>query len=205
MKRFFLSVFSILFLGVFVALAQTPPPSPVELQEKVERLSGDVERLAQDNLALRNKLSAMADELSRAREEMAKLNANTGVHDEVARLAKKIQEVDEKRIEDNQTIATQIKKIAENLKEAAKTEVRRPRPTVPDEPKETENRGPEKGYEYVIQGGDTLSTVVYAYNKEFKSKGMKSISLQQVMDANPKVNWNRLQVGQKIFIPMPGK
>jgi LysM repeat protein len=31
------------------------------------------------------------------------------------------------------------------------------------------------------------------------------VTQKQMMDANPGVNWNRLRIGQKIFIPAPAK
>jgi LysM repeat protein len=44
---------------------------------------------------------------------------------------------------------------------------------------------------------------VQAYNKKFQADGMKKITMKQVQDANPGVNWNRLRIGQKIVIPTP--
>ncbi|MCC5841756.1 MAG: LysM peptidoglycan-binding domain-containing protein [Opitutales bacterium] len=46
---------------------------------------------------------------------------------------------------------------------------------------------------YRIQGGDTLLVVARRFG----------VSLQQVLDANPGVNPNRLQIGQEIVIPPP--
>jgi chromosome segregation ATPase len=200
MKRFFLPIFSAVFLSGYLAVAQTPAPSPQELQEKVERLSGDVERLTQDNLSLKNKISALADELAKNHEEMVKLSSKNNVHEDLQRLAEKIQEVDSARVKGNQDIADQIRKIGESVREAARAEARpKSRPTHIEEPKDTT---PDH-YEYVIAPGDTLSSVVLAYNKEFKSKGMKTISIQQVLEANPKLNPNSVPAGKKIIIPMP--
>ncbi|MDB6024486.1 MAG: hypothetical protein JWM68_709 [Verrucomicrobiales bacterium] len=199
MKRFFFPVFSAVFLSGFLAVAQTATPSPQELQEKVERLSGDVERLTADNLSLKNKITALSEELGKAREEMAKINSNTGVADDMRRLAEKIQEVDKKRIEDNQTIAEQIKKLGEIMRQAATvTPPTKGRTHVTEEAKP-----PQNASEHKIESGDTLSTIVVAYNEAFKKQGSKTITMKQVMEANPNVNWNRLQVGQKIFIPLP--
>jgi LysM repeat protein len=57
---------------------------------------------------------------------------------------------------------------------------------------------PEKGYEYTVQEGDTLSRIVAALNKQ----GVK-LTAKQISDANPGVNWNRLAIGHKLFIPSP--
>lgn len=58
--------------------------------------------------------------------------------------------------------------------------------------------GAEKGYEYVIQSGDTLSSVAQAY----REKNIK-VTVDQILKANPGLNANKLKVGQKIFIPTP--
>jgi LysM repeat protein len=73
-----------------------------------------------------------------------------------------------------------------------------PRPATTAEPVEN-----GKGFVYKVQSGDSLSAIVKAYNADFKSKGMKTISLKQAMDANPSVDWSRLLVGQRIIIPQP--
>ena len=54
----------------------------------------------------------------------------------------------------------------------------------------------ERGYWYEIKREDKLSLIV----QEYRKKGVK-VTLQQVKDANPDVNPNRLLVGQKIWIP----
>jgi chromosome segregation ATPase len=209
MKRIFLPSLVTLLFSAFVATAQTTAgpsgPSSQELQEKIERLSGDVERLTQENVALRNKISALADDLSKAREEASnKANANTGVQEDLKKLAEKIQEVDKKRIDDNQLIAEQIKKIGDIVTKNATTTVRHSR-TEEKEVKNTESTTPQKGYTYEVQSGDNLSAIIAEYNKQFKSKGWKSITLAQVVKANDGLKPERMRVGQKIFIPMPAQ
>ena len=58
--------------------------------------------------------------------------------------------------------------------------------------------GAEKGYDYVIQKGDTLSIIALAY----REKGIK-ITSEQILKANPGLKPNSLRVGQKVFIPAP--
>ena len=56
----------------------------------------------------------------------------------------------------------------------------------------------EKGYEYTVQSGDSLSLIVEAY----KQQGVKT-SISEILKANPGLNPNRLLPKQKIFIPAP--
>jgi hypothetical protein len=57
---------------------------------------------------------------------------------------------------------------------------------------------PEEGFEYIVQKDDRLDVIVKRYRDEKIMVTSKSI-----MDANPTVNWNKLRIGQKIFIPKP--
>lgn len=85
-------------------------------------------------------------------------------------------------------------KTPDDKKPAVKTpEVK---PTEPAPPKL------EKGVEHVVNKGEFFSTILAAYNAEFKKLGKKSVSEKQVLAANPRLNPNNIRVGQKIFIPV---
>ncbi len=56
--------------------------------------------------------------------------------------------------------------------------------------------GSERGYEYTIQKDDSLSKIVMGLNRQ----GVK-VTSKQIIEANPGVKWNSLQIGKKIFIP----
>ena len=70
----------------------------------------------------------------------------------------------------------------------------KPRTETPEKP--VSAGGGEKGFEHVIQSGDTISTIALAY----REKGIK-ITSDQILKANPGLKANSLKVGQKIFIP----
>jgi LysM repeat protein len=55
--------------------------------------------------------------------------------------------------------------------------------------------------EYVVEAGNTLSSIISAHNAAFKEKGRKT-SLQLILDANPGLKPTTMQVGRKLFIPM---
>lgn len=73
-----------------------------------------------------------------------------------------------------------------------------PRSDKTDTAKPADNGKPENGYNYSIQDGDYLAKIVSKLNKQ----GIK-VTIPQVKDANPGVNWNKLKVGQVVFIPAP--
>ncbi|MEI9961901.1 MAG: LysM domain-containing protein [Limisphaerales bacterium] len=60
--------------------------------------------------------------------------------------------------------------------------------------------GKQKGYEYEIHSGDTLSVIAKAY----RDQGIK-VTSDQILKANPGLDAKSLKVGQKIFIPAPAQ
>ena len=117
------------------------------------------------------------------------------VTDMLRKLAEKLQEIENKRVADNERIVKAIEK----LEKAPASGARAPR-NLPTTETPRNNPGPggpaEKGYEYVIASGDTLSTIAQAY----REKGVK-VTVEQILKANPGLKEKSLKVGQKVFIP----
>jgi LysM repeat protein len=165
-------------------------------EERYKRMSADIESLLAANLSLQKKISALDAELQKVREDQAKSADNGSTAESVRKLADAIQEVDKKRESDKQKILDEVQRIVG--KALTTTPVRPSKPTV-SEP----DSGPDKGYTHIVKEGDVLGLIVSDYNAAFKEKGMKTITMKQVMAANPSVEWNKLKIGQKIFIPAP--
>jgi LysM repeat protein len=210
MKRFFvLLTFSLLTLA---ATAQDGAPTPTPAaeaaakqgaDERYERMAADIQALQTANDALQSKLTAIEQQLQDLRNQQSQPAGNFSTPEDLKRLAEKIEEVDKKREDDKQAIAEEIRKSIGELKH---TLADSPAPSRVSSSRSTASSAPpdaEKGFVYKIQDGDSLSAIVKAYNADFTSKGMKTISLKQAMEANPGVDWNRLKVGQKIVIPRP--
>jgi LysM repeat protein len=164
-----------------------------DAEDRYQRLSASVQELQAANAGLQKKLSTLIDELQKMREEAARNGANYATREDLNRLAEKVREVDQKREADNRRILDALEKLAKT-----------PIPAVPPATGENgpsgkqkvEQHQTEKGYWYEIKREDKLSIIV----QEYRKKGVK-VTLQQVKDANPDVNPNRLLVGQKIWIP----
>jgi LysM repeat protein len=56
-----------------------------------------------------------------------------------------------------------------------------------------------------VQTGEFLGTIIIAYNRAYKDEGLGIVTQSQVLKANPGLNPNRLLIGQKIKIPLPGE
>ena len=177
-----------------------------DAEERYNRMATDVQELQAANSSLQKKISALEDQISRLSEQLTKANNNSSVHDDLKVLKDKIEEVDKKRESDKQVIQEDLKKFFAQVTEGLKT-----KPVPHSSPKgdtgsrssDTATPASDNGFSYTVQEGDTLSAIVQAYNKKFVSQGMKKISMKQVEEANPSVNWNRLKIGQKIVIPAP--
>jgi cell division protein FtsB len=173
------------------------------MDEKFKQLAADMDTLRAANQLLLEKVSALKDELAQVRAEQARLAAGAVSRDDLKSLALKIEEVDKKRQEDKDAISQQISnttaRLLPLLTTAADPPPRSPvHPPVPAPPPPATD-----GVTYTIKDGDRPRDIVTAYNNDLKKKGMKTITLQQVMDANPSVDWRRLKIGQKIVIPIP--
>jgi LysM repeat protein len=216
MKRFFV------LLGVSASLCQWPAQAqetnngdaaPVVTaatvaakegaEERYERMAADIQALQTANEALQAKITALEGAMQELRNQLVQAASNSSTQDELKSLAGKIEEVDRKREEDKQAISEEIRRSIAGLEKAvggATVPARGPSPkTVPDKPAVAS----DKGFVYTVEDGQNLSVIVNAYNKEFKSKGLKPITMKQAKEANPDVDWNRLRVGQKIIIPVP--
>jgi LysM repeat protein len=173
-------------------------------EERYKRLAAQCEALQLDNESLKAKVSACEQKMDELRQQLAANHAS--VQEDLKRLAESIAQVDKKREEDKQAIAEEIRKSIASLEKTlagSAPPVASVRPSAPRPPPDAAPPAADNGFSYTIQEGDSLSAVVKAYNTDFKSKGWKTITLKQAMDANPNVKWDRLRVGQKIIIPKP--
>ncbi len=181
-----------------------------DAEDRYKRLVADLQEVQADNQAMHSEITSLKQEIQNLRDAQSHGPDISGIQDDLKKLAQAIQEVDKKRLEDKDAIAEQINAAVRKLESSLGGNA--PPPTIPtphtgpqDSGKSggTESPAVENGYSYTIQSGDTLGAVVAAYNKNYKSQGLKTITLRQAMEANPHVNWGRLKVGQKIIIPRP--
>lgn len=175
-----------------------------EMEANYKRMSLRVEQMEDTLQNQQKRIATLVEEIHNLREQVDKLRAkgeSTATQDSIKQLAEKIEEVDKKRIADNELIS---KKLGNLGKELSTTLVPKTTPQPP--PVKTEktppaaNEPPEKSFAYQIKDGDTLSRIV----TDLRAQGWK-VTQKQVMDINPSVNWSRLRVGQTIYIPQPAK
>jgi septal ring factor EnvC (AmiA/AmiB activator) len=171
-----------------------------EAEERQRRLAADVERLQLEQQQIQKSLSRLAEEMRALREDLIKANNAAVTRDELRALARKVEEIDQKREADKRLILEELQKL---LKVAAQTPPPTPAPAPsPAASPRASAPVPDKGYEHVVEKNENLSMIIQAY----RERGVK-VTLKQVLDANPKINPNTKAVmrGQKIFIPDASK
>lgn len=164
---------------------------------RFNRLNSLVEDLIAANAALQKRISELESEIGllherqqRAKNESARYASN----EDIDKLAKAIKDLERSREADRKLILDELDRLQKLPKVAAapKEPPKSSASSVPAKEKEM------KGYEYVVQRGDSLSIIISEFNKQ----GVK-VTLDQVLKANPKLKPDRIPVGKKIFIPDP--
>ena len=179
--------------AVFTARAQD-----TATQQQLDKLSGQIQDLLDAQAQTGKRIEAMEHEISELRDKVNTPQVNDSAsRDDLKSLATQVQEIDKKRQDDRELILKQLEKLGKVA--AAPLPSRKPsniaKPPVDDT---STPAVPQTGYDYVVKAGDTLSVIAKAY----RDQGVK-VTRAQIKAANPKVNFDVLIPGKKIFIPDP--
>lgn len=198
MKRNWIKIIAVVFaLNVcFQVNGQSTDTAAViaareEAEERYKKMFSAIEELQAAQVLFKKRLDELEARLNEIQQGLSRLTNNLATRAEIIALGEKLIALDKERQEDKKLIVEQLSKLGASLKNLSSAPAPPPSNTAPKV---------EKGYEYVIQPGDTLSKIV----KMYRDEGIK-VSMQQIIDANPGLNPNSLKIGQKIFIPHPGK
>ena len=177
-----------------------------EAEENLKRLTATISEVQTAQEEQRKQITGLSAEIDKVRGEITKANNNAATQESLKRLSDQIIKVDERRIADNKHVEEALEQLKRLIVERPTPPSRPPRDTSPPPstnpgnttPRVSTTGGPDEGFEYSVQQGDRLDLIVKAYREQ---KIM--VTSKMVMDANPTVKWERLKVGQKIFIPKP--
>lgn len=173
-------------------------------EERYRRLNSVIEQMQADQVAIMNKLSKLGDEIGHLRDEIDRIKnkpaPNFASPEDVRRLADKVQELDQKRDSERRQMLDKLEKLAEMPPPTKQRETKERKETREPAPSNTSSTPAVemKGYEYVVQKGDSLSAIVAEYRKQ----GVK-VTVDMVLKANTGLKANNLYVGKRIFIPDP--
>ena len=117
------------------------------------------------------------------------------------KLAEQVQDLAKKQKADQELILKEIEKLGKVGGGSTSSHKSTPAvsTTVTDNPAAATS-GPQKGYDYTIQKGDTVLAIAKAYREQ----GIK-VTTDQILKANPGLDPKNLIVGKKIFIPAPAQ
>jgi len=193
MKRISIFVAVCMFALSFASRAQD-----AATEERLNKLNGYVQDLLEDKANQRKQIENLAREIQSLREQASKPTGNFASQDDLRRLAETIKEIDDKREADKQLILKEISNLGKLIGNSSvgRESVGKGGNPKPEAPRG--GGGPEPGYEHVVAQGDTLSTISLAY----REKGVR-VSVDQILKANPGLVPEKMQIGQKIWIPAP--
>ena len=185
------------FLPLLLAVGLVAPTVRAQdsaTDERLNKLAGQIEDLQAASVQTQKRISDLAKDIQDLKDGQGKNTGNYATQDDLKQLTAKLQEIDQKRMDDNDKILGEIEKLG---KASPPPDKKKPTPVVDNTPA---SNTPDKGYEYVIQNNDTLSTIIAAY----REKNIK-VTLDSILKANPNLKPTSLRVGQKIFIPAPAQ
>lgn len=184
MKRFTMGLAAVCLAGALQAGAQD-----AATVEHLNRLSGQIQDVLAAQESQRKQISELMREIAALRERQDRPGPNFASQEALNRLADSVREIDRKRIEDYEKIRSELLKLGRTLADTSSAATRKSAPV--------ERAVDEKGFEYEVQPGDTLTTIVSAVRRQ---KNIK-VTTESVLKANPGLKADRLIVGKKIFIP----
>ena len=201
MKRIFVWFLILSFSAVTAARAQDDAT-----QQQIDKLTGQVQDLLDAQAAQGKRLEALEKEIGDLQGQSAPAGGSTANPDDLKKLAEQVREIDRKRQEDNDRVLKELEHLEKALGGASPGHRSAPevspdiKPTPLKDHASTDTGGPQNGYDYNVQRGDTLSAIAKAY----REKGVK-VTTDQILKANPGLDAKTMKVGQKIFIPAPGQ
>ena len=170
-------------------------------EERLNQLTGKIEDLIASQEAQRKQLAELRREIESLREQASKPTGNFAAQEDLKRVADVVKEVDRKRLEDYEKIRTTIKELGTTL--AAQPQRTKKSDSgvmeiaqADKHPKSEKTEKSEKGFEYTIKSGDTLSGIVAAY----RGQNIK-VTKDQIIAANPGLVPEKMRLEQKIWIP----
>jgi LysM repeat protein len=168
-------------------------------EERLNKLAGRIEDLTASQEALGKRIEALGRDIESLRASMDKPTGNYAGQEDLKHLAEAVKEIDRKRLEDYEKIRAELLKLGKSLSATPAPPVKKTTAPGPGDNNVAEKPAvPDKGYDYIVNKGDTLSIIVQAY----RDKNIK-VSTDQILKANPGLKAEKLRVGQKIFIPAP--
>ncbi len=163
-------------------------------EERLNKLSGQIDSLLEGQQVLTKSIEKLRKDLETVREEAKQPTGNYASQEDLKRLTDAVNKIDRNRMEDYDKIAEKLRKLGQTI--ATSTPPTHPASHGKDSGEPTPAPKDQKGFEYEVKSGDTLSAIVQAC----REKNIK-VSMDEILKANPRLKAQNMRVGQKIWIP----
>ena len=217
--KFAASLMSLIICLSFFLLTRESSGQGLQVDvEEFKRLAGEVADLKESNQSLQRKVRELQSHIDTLRTALRESNEKSATRlgdfatrEDLKKIVDSIREVDEKREGDKKLILEQIKELGKTLTTPVETPSTKRGSKNSKERDHKETKGKESGeiegefFPYKVQKNESLGGILNAYNSSLKEKGRRSVTLDEVKRANPKININRIYEGQEILLPVPEK
>lgn len=155
--------------------------------DQIDLLQQGVDSQAQQITGLRAQVDQARTELDAQKAQLAALRADNDS------LRAALKQLDDARAEERKVLLDQVARIVADSGKHAPA----PAPAPSEPPKPAPGDGADqKGYDYVVVKGDTLSAIATAYS----AQGVK-VTIDDLRKANGLSKADTIHVGQKLFVP----
>jgi hypothetical protein len=186
--------------------------------EEFRRLQGEVADLRDAKTADQRRISELSRKVEqlqtalRSAEERTTMKLGDAItREDLKKVIDRISEVDERRENDRKVILEEFDKLAKALSkppisDSPKTRRQTSRDTEKEKEPEKE-AAPVEGtfYPHKVLPNQTFGEIVEWWNGSLKKEGLPTVTTAQIKKANPKLDINRIYVGQEILLPVPEK
>ncbi len=178
-----------------------------EAAENQKRLVASIEEMNLTSAAQQKEIAMLKAELSKLRDEIAHKDNDAATKDSLRKLNDQIVKVDDARVADGKRFQDALERLGETFKKTLTARPARPVDLAANgaTTKPAAARGGpapatanEEGFEYIVVSGDRPDKIAAKYKAE-----NINVTASGIIKANPTVDWSKLQVGQKLFIPKP--
>jgi Tfp pilus assembly protein FimV len=196
-------------VGAFSFLASNAQDNPAaaaaareESESRYQRLSSRIDDLETAFQRFQKDLDKLDSQLRTIREQLSRANDNSqhaATHESIKRLADALEDEGRKRVKDQERVDLALREMEKLILKGSDggRSSSTPKKNDAPPPKSNPDKTSGKGYEYSVRSNDNASKIAAALREQ---KGIK-ITAQQIIDANPGLDWTKLKIGQKVFIP----
>ena len=158
-----------LWLFIFIFTASLARAQDAATQQQLDKLSGQIQDLQETVTSQGKRLEALEKQIADMGDKLNQPAAanNNASADDLKKLAGQVQELAKKQQDDNELVLKEIEKLGKIG--SGPTAVRKPSSvstttttTTPSDTSTSSPSGPQKGYEYQIAPGDTISAIARA-------------------------------------------